>query len=331
MSLSQDRSTLSRLNQEIAALRAKEAGEVKKAAEAQRKINSALDSARRTNSASLAKSYLSTADRESKNLQTAQDNQSRYSSQAASKTKSAADLQDKIAKEEERERIKTASADDKRRRDEDARRKADEQRQRRANEQATAATSAMQRRIAELETQIAEQLEASASTTPAFRPIAPEGEKEAYDVFISHAWEDKEDFVEDLALKARDAGLRVWYDKFALQWGDSLRQKIDAGLAGSYFGIAVLSPSFFAKQWTQYELDGLLEKALSGAGRLLPIWHKVSKDEIVRYAPSMAGRLALNTSLMSADEIVAELKKLRDQYRANEADVVSAEHANRGS
>jgi hypothetical protein len=318
MSLSQDRTKLSRLNQEIAALRAKEAGEVKKAAEAQKKVNSALDSARRATSAGMAKNYLSAADRESKNLQTAQDKQSRYSSEAAAKTKTAADLQDKIFNEEKRERKKAENADDKRRRGEEARRKADEQRQRKANEHAASAARAMQQRITELEGQIAEHLEARASSTPPFRPLAPEGEEEAYDIFISHAWEDKEDFVDGLALKARNVGLRIWYDKFALQWGDSLRQKIDAGLAGSYFGIAVLSPAFFAKQWTQYELDGLMEKAVSGSGRLLPIWHKLSKDEVARHAPSLAGRLALNTSLMSADEIVAELKKLRDQYRKNE-------------
>ena len=317
MSLANYRTTLSRLNKEIADLRAKEAAEVKKAAEARKRINIALDSARRASSPSSAKNYQSTADRENRNLQAAQDNQSRYSSQAALKIKEAVRVQDKIAKEEENERKKSASADDKRRRDDEARRKADERNQKRAEAAATKAAHATQQKIAALEAQIAEQLNLQASATPAFQPTPPEGEQEAYDVFISHAWEDKEDFVEDLASKARTAGLRVWYDKFSLVWGDSLRQKIDAGLASSYFGIAVLSPAFFAKQWTQYELDGLMEKANSGTGRLLPIWHKLSKDEVAKHAPSLAGRLALNTSLMSADEIVAELKALSDRYRTN--------------
>lgn len=316
MSLSTDRSSFSRLNKEIADLRAKEAAEVKKAAEASKKASAAMDSARRSSSASSVKSYVSTAEREAKNAQAAQDNQSKYAQQAATKVKSAADLQDKIAKEEERERKKALDADTKRRRDEDARRKSDEQRQRRLDQTAAAATRALQSRISELEAQLAEQLEASAAATPTFRPTPAKGASEVYDVFVSHAWEDKAGFVDGLVAKMKDAGLKVWYDTDAIEWGGSIRKSIDEGLAGSYFGIAVFSPDFFAKSWTNYELDGLLERAANGEGRLLPLWHRLSKDDVMRYAPSLANRAALNTSLSSADDIVTELVKLRDRYRA---------------
>jgi hypothetical protein len=215
-------------------------------------------------------------------------------------------LQERIAKQEDDDRRKAVAADEKRQRD-------DEQRRR----QAEAATRAMQRQVEDLEAQITTYLEERASTAPTFDVVAPVGEDEPYDVFISHASEDKEGFVDGLAAKAREAGLRVWYDRFALIWGDSIRRKIDEGLSGSYFGIAVLSPSFFAKEWTKYELDGLVEKASSGAGRLLPIWHKLTKDEVMKHSPSLANRLALNTAFKSTDEIVAELVKLRDLYRAN--------------
>lgn len=320
MSLTSDRTTLSRLNREIADLRTKEAGEAKKAADAQKKHSSALASARRA-SVSMAKSYLSTAEREAKGLQAAQENLSRYSSQAASKTQEAARLQARILRDEESERRKTAAAETQRRRNDAVARKAETD----ANAEMT---RALQQRIDDLEAVLTEQLEAKASSTPAFRPTAPEGETEAYDVFISHAWEDKADFVQGLADRCRELGLRVWYDQFTLEWGDSIRQKIDAGLAGSYFGVAVLSPSFFAKSWTQYELDGLLDKAASGVGRMLPVWHKVSKDEVAKHAPSLAGRLALNTSFMSADEIAGDLKRLRDRYAANAAKVADAEGEN---
>ena len=317
MSLATDRSNLARINREISDLRAKEAREAKSAADAQKKIASANASARRASSPSTAKSYLSTAEREGRNLTTAQANQAKYATQAASKTQDAARLQEKIAKEEESDRKKTAAADDRRRREDDARRKTEAQQQQRREAAAARANSELQQRIRDLEAQVSEQLEAQASSTPAFVPTAPPGEQEAYDVFISHAWEDKEDFVKELATKARDAGIKVWYDKFSLQWGDSIRQKIDAGLASSYFGIAVLSPSFFAKSWTQYELDGLLDKVAGGTGRLLPIWHKLTKDELTKHAPSLGQVLALNTSTMSTDDIVKELKNLRDAYKAS--------------
>lgn len=317
MSLTSDRSTISRLNKDIADLRGKEAGEAKKAADAQKRQSSASASASRTSSASLAKSYLSTAEREGKALQAALDSQSRYASQAAAKTQEAARIQQRILQEEENERRKAAASETRRRREESADREAEAAVRRRVDKANADTARALQQRIDDLEALLTEQLEARASATPAFSPAIPEGEEEAYDVFISHAWEDKEDFVQHLAERCREAGLRVWYDQFALEWGDSIRQKIDAGLASSYFGIAVLSPSFFAKAWTQYELDGLLERAANGAGRLLPVWHKLSKDEVAKHAPSLAGRLALNTSFMSADEIAQELKRLRDRYAAN--------------
>ena len=77
-----------------------------------------------------------------------------------------------------------------------------------------------------------------------------------YDVFISHASEDKEDFVKPLVEALQASGYRVWYDDFTLKIGDSLRRSIDNGLKNSRYGIVIFSSAFFAKNWTQYEVDG---------------------------------------------------------------------------
>ncbi|MBA7509581.1 hypothetical protein ES705_01539 [subsurface metagenome] len=89
-------------------------------------------------------------------------------------------------------------------------------------------------------------------------------EQREYDVFISHASEDKDEIVRPLAVKLQSMGLKVWYDEFELKIGDSLRRKIDKGLANSRFGIVVLSTAFISKGWTNYELDGIVTKAISG-------------------------------------------------------------------
>jgi hypothetical protein len=132
----------------------------------------------------------------------------------------------------------------------------------------------------------------------------------AYDVFISHASEDKETVARPLAHALRDAGLEVWYDEFELKIGDSLRRKIDRGLAGSRFGVVVLSQSFFAKGWPNYELDGLVTKAVSGEQVLLPVWHKVTKEEVIAYSPSLADKLARNTAIHTIGEIATEIAEL---------------------
>lgn len=131
-----------------------------------------------------------------------------------------------------------------------------------------------------------------------------------HDVFISHASEDKDDIVRPLAELLREKGFDVWYDEFQLKVGDSLRRSIDQGLAKSRFGIVVLSPAFFAKNWPQYELDGLVQKEMEGSKVILPIWHKVSKSEVIGYSPSLADKLALNTATATLDEIADQIAEV---------------------
>jgi hypothetical protein len=128
-----------------------------------------------------------------------------------------------------------------------------------------------------------------------------------YDVFISHASEDKDALVRSLADALVKGGLKVWYDEFELKIGDSLRRKIDKGLAHSRFGVVVLSQAFFKKGWTNYELDGLVTRAVSGEQILLPIWHNISKNEVIKYSPSLADKVARSTSNYTIDEIAKEI------------------------
>lgn len=117
-----------------------------------------------------------------------------------------------------------------------------------------------------------------------------------YDVFISHASEDKVKVARPLADKLRELGLRVWLDEFELRLGDSLRRSIDYGLAQSRFGVVILSPAFFRKEWPQRELDALVTRELRTGKVVLPIWHNVTHDEILEYSPILADRLGVSTN-----------------------------------
>jgi hypothetical protein len=139
---------------------------------------------------------------------------------------------------------------------------------------------------------------------PGSPDIAPARE---FDVFISHASEDKVEVVRPLAEALRHGGLIVWYDEFELKIGDSLRRKIDSGLARSRFGIVVFSQDFFQKGWTNYELDGLVTRAVSGEQVLLPIWHNITKREVIEYSPSLADKVARSTATHTVEEIAAEI------------------------
>ena len=161
--------------------------------------------------------------------------------------------------------------------------------------------------------------EARLNTIPSLvREVPPAIEPgiENYDVFISHASEDKDSIVRSLATALSDRGLKVWYDEFTLRIGDSLRQKIDRGLANSRVGLVVLSPSFIAKGWTNYELDGIVTRTVSGEQILLPIWHNITKQEVIDYSPSLADKVARSTATHTIDEIADEISELIQSKKA---------------
>lgn len=140
-------------------------------------------------------------------------------------------------------------------------------------------------------------------------PLSDESDKE-YDVFISHATEDKDEVVRPLAKALQNEGLSVWYDEFELRIGDSLRRKIDKGVATSKFGVIVFSEMFFKKGWTNYELDGLVTRQNTGEQILLPIWHNVTKKQVIDYSPSLADKVARSTATHTVEEIASEIADL---------------------
>ncbi len=100
------------------------------------------------------------------------------------------------------------------------------------------------------------------------------------------------------------------YDEDELAIGDSLRRKIDSGIAKSKFSIVVLSKPFLSKGWTNYELDGLVTKSVTNEQVLLPIWHNISKKEVIEYSPSLADKLARNTATHTVEEIAEEIAEV---------------------
>ncbi len=127
------------------------------------------------------------------------------------------------------------------------------------------------------------------------------------DLFISHASEDKENFVRPLANALVAEDMQVWFDEFELQVGDSLRQKIDEGLSRSRYGLVVFSPTFFEKHWTQYEMDGLIARQMAGERVILPIWHRLTRDEIARQSPSLTDIVSLNSSTDQVEVIASKV------------------------
>lgn len=135
-----------------------------------------------------------------------------------------------------------------------------------------------------------------------------DGQEAEYDVFVSHAWEDKKSFVDDFVNALREKEIKVWYDTTEIKWGNSMRAQIDEGLKRSKFGIVVLSPDYIAegKYWTKAELDGLFQLESTGEKALLPVWHRLSKKEVMSFSPIIANKKAMKTSEMTPEEMAEE-------------------------
>ncbi len=140
-----------------------------------------------------------------------------------------------------------------------------------------------------------------------------------YDAFIAHATEDKEEIVRALSEELTELGFKIWYDETELKLGDSLRESIDHGLKKSRFGIVVLSPNFFSKDWPKYELNSLVAREMQEGKVLIPIHYKVSLKEVLNYSPSLADRFALridnNANLKKVAEEIGDALNIRGRPR----------------
>lgn len=139
-----------------------------------------------------------------------------------------------------------------------------------------------------------------------------------WDAFVSHASEDKAAVARPLANELAKHSVRVWLDEAEILFGQSIRAKVDEGLARSRFGILIVSPSFLNKEWTRAEIGGLFAREMAGSNVLIPVWHNVSYGDLVRHSPLLADRLALNTLAglpVVAEQIVRRLRKETPSYR----------------
>lgn len=283
MSLDQYQRTINTLDKEIADLEKKKAVSDKKAADEALKASKVTIS--KNASASIMKSKMNEIERH----------------RAASNKASAesANLQKKIAE-------KRAKRNDAYLKLQKEQQKAQEKEQQVQQKLMTNIRKEYESRIAELEAQ------SKPSSPIASLQSNNNITDEQYDVFISHAWEDKEDFVDDLYNALTALGIKVWYDTSKIKWGDSMRKKIDEGLSKSKFGIIVLSPNYIAenKYWTKIELDGLFQLESINGKTILPIWHKLTKKEVMEYSPIIASKLAMNTATMTAEDIAKEMFEL---------------------
>jgi hypothetical protein len=139
-----------------------------------------------------------------------------------------------------------------------------------------------------------------------------------WDMFISYASEDAP-FVRSLADALQRAGLRTWFDQFALTAGDGLLDSIDRGLRDSRYGIVILSEHFLSKNWPRRELAGLLALEADDRKVIIPVWYQITLERVRESSPLLADKVAVKWS-GNMSEVVDEILRviLLDQASAGQ-------------
>lgn len=118
-----------------------------------------------------------------------------------------------------------------------------------------------------------------------------------YDVFLSHASEDKETLVRDLRLALSSARISVWFDAEEMGAGDRLSSSIQEGIRTSRYGLAVITEAYIQKKnrWSGGELGAFLNAEYSSEKtRLLWVRFGVTQERVAEVFPMLADKIGID-------------------------------------
>ena len=140
-----------------------------------------------------------------------------------------------------------------------------------------------------------------------------------YDVFISHANKDKEGLIDELYESLNRLGIKIFYDKKSLEWGDKWKNRILDGTKKAEFAIIVISENFFDREWTERELSEFLNRQnRNGQKLILPIVHNITMQQLQEKYPNVADIQAIDSSKYNCDQIALLFaKQLIKRLKAN--------------
>lgn len=116
-------------------------------------------------------------------------------------------------------------------------------------------------------------------------------------VFLSYAFEDKE-LAGRIAQALQAQGIDTWWAGWCMVAGDSLRQRIDQGLAGCTHFVVLLTPNSIDKPWVKQEMDAGLVRTLNAQAVFIPLRHQLSPREL---PPLLSGLLSPEVNAQADD------------------------------
>jgi len=147
----------------------------------------------------------------------------------------------------------------------------------------------------------------------ALTPIRESVEKHASldlrDVFLCHAWDDRQGAAKELHDQLESLGVKVWFSEKDVGLGVPLLRAIDKGLANSRIGIVLVTPALLRRLPTEGIADKELSALLQGE-RLVPVVHNTTYEALRNVSPLLASRSGLSTAEESMVNVAAKLAEL---------------------
>lgn len=129
------------------------------------------------------------------------------------------------------------------------------------------------------------------------------------DVFLCHAWDDRQGAAKELHDLLESLGVKVWFSEKDVSLGMPLLRAIDKGLAKSRIGIVLVTPALLRRLPTEGIADKELSALLAGE-RLVPIVHNTTYEALREVSPLLASRSGLSTAEEPMANVAAKLAEL---------------------
>ena len=129
---------------------------------------------------------------------------------------------------------------------------------------------------------------------------------ERRDLFLCHAWDDRQGSAADLHRLLKANGASVWFSEEDIPLGSLMTREIDKGLRNSRIGIVLVTPALLRS----ITGEGIAEKELAvllNSRRVVPVTHGVTFDELYDVSPMLASHAGLSTAELSLDDVAAKL------------------------
>lgn len=146
----------------------------------------------------------------------------------------------------------------------------------------------------------------------ALGPVAREAERQAAehperrDVFLCHAWGDRQGAAKDLHDLLEMYGVSVWFSEKDVALGTSLVREIDKGLRMSRIGLVLATPNMLKS----LVAEGIADKELSAllaTDRVIPVVHGITYDDLREESPLLASRSGLSTEEDTLPEVAVKI------------------------